>query len=233
MANFEYVIVKSGLKPVHSFDLYGPLVDALKLGGQSIALAKDIANDHGLGLADDDSVFTDYQELLNGEPWTTGDKKGPIIDALQKITALDPDRQPDYSNVFQTDGLTVIREVLDAGEGAIVFSSKKPNWLRAALPEDIGERLGAIYGAPKNTAAAFKGVYVAEMGLRHRIVSHTADELPELESAVASGLFTGDKGLLVFVNRNDKISRDQALAAGIDSYVNDLTTIDYTSLVQK
>ena len=233
MANDGYIIVPSGRKPVHSFDLYGVLVDGIALGEQSIRLFEQVAPADGISPDDVARVVADYRALGRGEPWATGERKVPIIDALEQPLRKHPELRPDYKATFQDDGLYVLRQILDAGEGIIVFSSKTPDWLRENLPEDIGTRVGHMYGDRKHLPEAFQRVYDAEQALGRQVVTHTADELPELQAAVASGLFEGNKGKLVFVNRNDSIRKDQALGAGIDLYVGDLREVGYTGLIQR
>ena len=72
-----------------------------------------------------------------------------------------------------------------------------------------------------------------ENSLGRRIVTHTADELPEMQAAVNSELFSGKRGKTIFVNRNNTISREQIVNEGIDYYVNSLREVGYTQLTQK
>ncbi|SRR3989344_2643464 len=233
MANETYIIVPPGLTPVHSFDLYGPIVDSKALSEQSIGLFQEIAEEEGISPEEAAKIVSDYRALARGEPGTTGERKVPIINALEDPLNRHPELLPDYKVTFQEDGLYVMREILEAGEGVIVFSSKTPAWLRENLPEDIGARIGEMYGDRKHRPEAFQKVYSAEGALGRRVITHTADELPELEAAVASGLFAGDNGRLIFANRNDSVNISQALDAGVNIYVDNLRDVGYTKLVEK
>ena len=62
---------------------------------------------------------------------------------------------------------------------------------------------------------------------------HTADELPEMEAAVESRLFSGTNGKTIFINRNNTVTREQARNAGIDRYEDKLTDVGYTTLIEK
>lgn len=231
MANERYIIVPSGLKPVHSLDLYGPILNTEQLGEQSIEYFRQIVEQEGISPEETIRIINDYRALLKGEPRTTGELKSGIIDAIKKPLAKHPHLKPDYQKGLQEDSLVVMNDILDAGEGVIIFSSKAADWLKVELPSNIAERVGNVYGSPKNKPEAFKQVYDAELSNGHRLVTHTADEMLELEVAVSSRLFRDGK--LIFINRNDQVSREQAISKGIDYYVNDLRDVSYSKLVRK
>ena len=60
------------------------------------------------------------------------------------------------------------------------------------------------------------------------MISHTADELPELVAANKSGLFPSRN--LVYVNRNESNSKEKVQNAGIDWYVEDVRDVDYLGI---
>lgn len=232
MVHESCIIVPSGLLPVHSFDLYGPLIDSLILGEQSIRLFEQIARQEGISPEKAKEIIDNYRALLRGEPWATGEQKFGIMSALDGPLQKHPELQPDYKIALQVDGVAVLREILEAREGVLIFGSKLNEWIRWTLPDEMGKRIN-LYADRKTKPEAFQRVYDAEMVKNRRVVTHTADELPELEAAVKTGLFTGDKGRLILVNRNDQVSEDVARSKGIDSYINDLRTIGYSSLVKR
>ena len=237
MANKGHIIVPSGLTPVHSFDLWGPVIDSVELGMQQLAFFKEVAAGE-LPPEEIEKLTSDYVALLRGEPWATqGDEKRRIAGAIKQYTA--GKFEGDFSTTYQLDGLQAMREIIDAGERVSIFSTMPVEGTIENLPEDIRERLvGVIYANDletansKSEASAYHEINDMLAGRKMRMVSHTADELPELEAAVQSGLFAGNQGLTVFVNRNDQVSPDLAKGKGIDLYVNDLGTIPYGSLVR-
>jgi len=228
-ANKRNIIVKSGLAPVHCFDLWGPIVDSDLLGKISIERYRVLAKSLGKIPENIEKAVSDYVDLMHGEPWATGEKKSGIIDALEG-PLNEAGLSPSYADGFQEDGLYVLREILDAGEGVIILSSKEAPKLRTALPEDIGSRLGTIYGKNKSKPESFKEVYDAEQALKRMLVTHTADELPELVAARKSGLF--QSGALIYINRNDSNSEAAVREEGIDKYINDLKNVGYTHLLE-
>jgi len=222
------IIVKNGIQPAHSFDLWGPIVDAAKLGQKKIELYRQLAADQKIDPETVEKVIADYQGLLEGQHWATGERKGEIIDALQgpvKQAGLDVS----YNGTFQEDGLYVMQEILDAGEGVIVFSSKPAPWLKENLPREISDRVGDVYADKKTDPEAFRRVFDSESRRNRRVISHTADELPELEAAVKSELFV--KQGLIYVNRNDSNPPEAVHSKGIGVYVNDLRDVGYTKFV--
>ncbi len=233
MANEKHIIVLSGLKPTHSFDLYGPILNTEQLGEQSIEHFQQITEHEKISPEETTKIINDYRALLKGEPWTTGELKNGIIDAIKKPLAKYPDLKVNYQSGMYEDGLLVMKDILDCSEGVIIFSSKSADWLKVELPPYISERIGTIYGSPKLKPEAFIQVYNSELNHGHRVVTHTADETPELEAAVSSGIFSGHQGKLIFVNRNDQISCEQVMNLGIDYYVNDLREVPYSKFVRK
>ena len=72
------ILVRSGIHPVHSFDLYGVLVDAEKLGEQKIARYEELAKIQGIDPAVSAAVVAEYRALLKGDPNLTGRRKGSV-----------------------------------------------------------------------------------------------------------------------------------------------------------
>ncbi len=81
----------------------------------------------------------------------------------------------------------------------------------------------------KSNPHSFKEVCQKETRLGNRVVTHTADELPELMAARKSGLF--HENALVYVNRNNYNSKDSVTEEGIHCYVDDLRDVKYPALV--
>ena len=216
MANKGYIIVSSGVKPVHSFDLWGPLVDPMILGEDCIRIFEEVARREKMDLEIAAKTINDYRALNNGEPRATGPKKIEIIMALETPTLRHPDLVPDYAKSIYPEAIKVLQEIYTAGESAIIFSTKSPGWVSGYLVPLVGDINLPIYAGVKTDPQSYFQVYAAEKVKGNRIVTHTADELPELETAVATGLFGDNKGRVIFVNRNNVISRKQAEESGID-----------------
>lgn len=233
MANQGHIIVPSGLHPVHSFDMYGPLVDSWVLGEEQVRLFQEVARREGLELSAVEKIVSDYRALNRGESWATGPKKPEIIDALKRPLDRHLDLQPNYNAALQADALDTIKEIVAGGERILIFSTRKQEWIKDYLQPLIGELEIPQYEGNKSKPEAFKTVYEQESALGRRIVTHTADELPELKAAVASGLFSGRQGKTIFINRNDTVSEQEALEVGIDFYVNSPRDVPYSRLVSK
>ena len=75
MANKEYIIVPSGLKPIHSFDMYGVLVDSWKLGEEQVRLYQEVASREKLNPTLVQKAIEEYRALNRGEAWATGERK--------------------------------------------------------------------------------------------------------------------------------------------------------------
>jgi hypothetical protein len=216
------ILVKSGIRPVHSFDLYGVLLDAEKLGEQKIARYEELAKTQGVNPAVRATVITEYRALMRGGPNVTGPRKEKIVDALSAPIEM-AGMQLDYKGALLEDGVDAARRILDANERLIVFSSRDAPWLKTSLPIDIADRMGDVYADDKSEPTAFRRLIAKEAALSGRVVSHTADELPELLAARGHILY------LIYVNRNNANARELVLSRGIQMYVENLRHVPYTT----
>ncbi len=220
------IIVRSGIQPVHSFDLYGVLLDADNLGAQKIARYEELAKAQGIDPAVIAAVVAAYRALLTGNPDLTGRRKANIVDALTtpiEKAGIDLDSK----GALLEDAVYAARQILDAKERLIIFSSRESPWLKTSLPGDIAERIGDIYGDDKSEPAAFERLMAKEAAKSGRVVSHTADELPELLAA------RGQVPNLIYVNRNNSNVREVVLRQGIQIYVESLREVPYTTLAKR
>ncbi len=230
MTSNGHIVVSSTFRPVHSFDLWGVLVDQHLLGRRKIDIYKEIAREKKIPEDQISRVVEDYRALLDGKSWATGKRKAQIIKAISG-PALRNKIQPYYASCLFQDALDVMKEVIEGGEGVVIFTSEPAPGLREQLAPKIGERIGEIRYGNKADPASFRAVYELESRLGNRIVTHTADELPELVAARKSGLF--QPGGLIYINRNDIDSEDEVKTKGIDCYVNDLREVRYTTPVSR
>jgi hypothetical protein len=217
------ILVRSGIHPVHSFDLYGVLLDANKLGEQKIACYEELAETQGVDPAVSALVIAEYRALMSGDPDFTGPRKDNIVEALSAPIEK-AGIELDYKGALLEDGIYAARQILDANERLIIFSSRDAPWLKTSLPEDIAGRMGAIYADDKSRPVAFERLIVKEAAMSGRVVTHTADELPEL---LAARRYVPN---LIYVNRNDSNARDLVLRQGIQMYVENLREVPYNTL---
>ncbi len=238
MTHEGYIVVPSGLTPAHSFDLWGPLVDQGILGAQKAGLFREAARRENIPKEVVRTTLDDYAALMRGDPSATGLRKRSIVAAIQGPIERHPDLLPDYGAALQSDAVAVLRDIYGAREGALIFSSRQQpeiyEPLARALGMDTTELQGTLpfyAGGKAESPEAFTHVMVEERKKRRRMVSHTADELPELAMAVASGWFSGNKGCLVYVDRGGPSTKEDVQKAGIDRYVQTLGEVGYTNLV--
>jgi len=217
------IFVRAGIHPVHSFDLYGVLVDAHNLGEQKIARYEELAKAQGIHPAVRAAVVAEYRALMRGDPNRTGRRKESIVDALSSPIEK-AGIELDYKGALLEDGVCAARQILDANERLIIFSSRDAPWLKTSLPGDIADRMGDIYTDNKSEPAAFERLIAKVAALSGRVVSHTADELPELLAA------RGHVPYLIYVNRNDSNVKELVLSQGIQMYVGNLRDVPYTTL---
>lgn len=220
------IFVRAGIHPVHSFDLYGVLVDADNLGEQKIARYEELAKTQGINPAVRAAVVDEYRALLRGDPNRTGRRKESIVAALSSPIEK-AGIELDYKGALLEDGVYAARQILDANERLIIFSSRDAPWLRTSLPGDIADRIGDIYTDDKSEPAAFERLVKKEAAMSGKVVTHTADELPELLAA------RGHVPCLVYVNRNNSNVKELVLSEGIQMYVGNLRDVPYTALARQ
>jgi len=217
------ILVRSGIHAVHSFDLYGVLLDAEKLGEQKIAQYEELAKTQGIDPAGRAAVVAEYRALMRADPNLSGRRKGNIVDALS--TPIEKAGiELDYKGALLEDGVYAARQILDANDRLIIFSSRDAPWLKTSLPGDIADRMGDIYADNKSEPAAFERLVAKEAAKSGRIVTHTADELPELLAA------RGHVPNLIYVNRNNSNVKEVVLSQGVQIYVGNLRDVPYTTL---
>ena len=231
VTNAGYILVPPRLTPIHSFDLWGPLVNTEILGEERVRLFKKVAEKEQLDTEIAARIVAEYRALNRGEPWATGPRKPEIISALEEPLKKYPELVPNYAAAIYPDGIETLKEIFSAGEKALIFSTKSSEWVQLHLAPLVGEAEIPLYAGAKHQPEAFRHVYESELAKGGRLVTHTADELPELEAAVASGVFSGWRGKTVFVNRNNTVTRQQAVEAGINFYVSNLEAVNYRGLV--
>jgi FMN phosphatase YigB (HAD superfamily) len=231
------IVTVKGMMPVHMFDIYGVLLDADKMADKAVQTYRQLADETGVPKETSERIISDYMALVRGEPWTTGSRKTEIIQALQGPLAK-AGIKTSYAGCFNEDGVYVAREILDANEGLSLFSSGNNDDMRKDMPEDLAQRVGRFYDVSqftyptaqskrtKSEPAAFVELLEREKATGRHVVSHTADELPELVAALASGTIHPQN--LVYVNRNNSNSESMVLSKGIPTYVNDLREVGYT-----
>ncbi len=221
-------VVSFDLKPMHSFDLWGVIVDKHVLGKWKIQTYEELAQKEKIPKDTVRRVVREYRNLLDGEPWATGPRKSEIIDAIDG-PALAHGIRPHYASAFMKDALCAMRKILDAGQKLMIFTSKPAPELGEQLAASHGEKMVEIRWGDKSNPHSFKEVCQKETRLGNRVVTHTADELPELMAARKSGLF--HENGLIYVNRNNCNSKDRVTEEGIHCYVDDLRDVKYSSLV--
>jgi hypothetical protein len=227
--------VPKGFTPVHSFDLIGTLMNLEEFGRRRLAgfrelvANRDLAIKCGVDLERAEEYAALYLRLLNKDPTVRGPRTTEIVNAVIKPLEASGIKV-NYHGIFYDDALGAIDNILSAGQGVIIFSTQYQPWLRETLPAGIASRVGNIYGDHRKTEhpEAFQDVYQAEERMQRMLVTHTADELKELQTAEKSGRFKH----LIFVNR---LSQDSQFQTGIEmtlySGVTTLAMVKYQDMV--
>jgi FMN phosphatase YigB (HAD superfamily) len=190
--------------PVHSFDVYGVLLDDKSMGVQIMDLFREVAE----GKLSGDEItrrVTDYQSLIDKNPEALQEK--PRILEEVYTYALDRGATVDPSKALYEDTLHTLVEILDQRQQVVILGSKAFD--TACLPEEISSRMLGSYAGPKTDPDTFREL-AGKIGESHELVSHSEDGLIELRAAAEAGL---QRENLVYVARDSSNIKD-ALSEG-------------------
>ncbi|MAG60881.1 hypothetical protein CL619_03790 [archaeon] len=206
---------------VHSFDVYGVLIDANLVGEQIINLFQEVAS----GNLPEDEIkrrVTDYQSLLAKKESALKDKPRILSDVYKY--AINRGATIDLSKALYGDALQTMVGILDAKEQVATLGSQAfdTNY----LPDEIARRMIGSFAGNKSESAAFAKLERL-VGDGHRLISHTEDGLIELRAAATFGI---PRNNLVYVDR-DNSSKENTECVGF-SVASTLTpqiylTMDY------
>jgi hypothetical protein len=189
---------------VHSFDVYGVLLDDKLMGVQIMDLFKEVAE----GKLDEEEItkrVTDYQSLIDKNPEALQEKPRILQEvygyALERGATIDP------SKSLYEDTLQTFAGILDQKQQVVILGSKAFD--TTCLPEEISSRMLGSYAGPKTDPDTFREL-VSQVGEAHILVSHSEDGLIELRAAADSGL---KRENLVYVAR-DNSNIEDALSEG-------------------
>lgn len=175
-------MTKEKITPVHSFDVYGVLLDQNLMGTQIVELFREVA--HGdLSTEEIEKRVINYQALLAKKTWALQEKPRIVNEvykyALSKGAIIDP------SKALYNDTLQTLAGILDHRQQVVILGSQ--SFDTKYLPEEISSRMLGSYAGPKNNPDIFAKL-VNEIGESHKLVSHSEDSLIELIAAADAGL---------------------------------------------
>ncbi|MBT4824069.1 hypothetical protein HN695_03175 [Candidatus Woesearchaeota archaeon] len=257
MTNERSVYIKSGIKPVHGFDLWGTLVNQLVLGPRVIeayqALMHDRATTEDLKAKVTENI-KNYQGVLDGKDWATGQEKGKFVGNVE-----DPlwhaysggKAEVNFQGALYDDALGAMDNIAVAGQGLCIITTGKSFWIKKALNDmapEIGIVMGEVYFGSKSKPAPYD-IAIEDISKKGgQLVSHTEDQLKGFAGLFDSrrAMFaTGDEHLVhrlipslmfqtatVYVERTNLATPEEVRAAGITAYTTDLRTVPYTSMVR-
>ncbi|MDP2749484.1 MAG: hypothetical protein Q8O89_01470 [Nanoarchaeota archaeon] len=228
--NLGRIIVPSGVKPVHSFDLWGVLVIQDVLGPRVISAYQTLMQGHESSEKIQENM-RGYNGVLKGEKTALARKKefvdsveDPLWDAYMKGII-----DVNFDGAIYDDAISVMKEITEAGEGLCILTTGNSPWVKkaiATIDSLVGKNLIKVYSGNKALPEAYELAAQDLLAQKSRMVSHTEDQLKGLAGILQSELKKTVK--LVYVERANLATPDEIAAAGIDLYVSDLRCVDYT-----
>lgn len=206
-------------KEIHTFDVWGTFVNSFVLGAQKVAAMREIAAKQGISQEEIDRRATLYNDLIHGEDYAQARK----MEAIELVENLVKGTTPDYSNAWLPDGINAMEALLSKGHAVALFGSARDEDLWAHLPNGLNGYLTDFYAGKKADVATWVRVGQQISGQNLEWISHSADELPELEAAVKSRLVP----VTVMVERLGKDRLQKSIDLGISQYVFSLDFADY------
>lgn len=227
--------IKSGIKPVHSFDLWGVLVVQEVLGPRVLEAYSQLMD----GKEDPEVVarnMANYRGLL------VGDKKALENKKLHVDTLEDPlwkaytrgEVDVNFEGALYQDALKAMDDIANAGEGLCVLTTGNAPWVKKAIQSvnpTVGEVLRRVYSGNKAQAAAYEITAADLRSNGAQMVSHTEDQMKGFAGILQSTL--KDQVELIYVERTNLATSDEVLSQGIDRFVTDLAEVPYTQLVRR
>lgn len=229
------IFLPSGIKPVHSFDLWGVLVVQSVLGPRVLESYQELMDGQESPETIADRV-RNYQGVLDGEAWALAQKKAnvdTVEDALWPAY-LRGEINVDFDGAIYQDALDVLDDIDRVMEGFSILTTGNSPWVRQALSSlnpAVGRALRRVYSGDKSKPEAYER---AAEDIRHnggRMVSHTEDQLKGLGGILQSDLRHSVK--LVYVERTNLATPEQVREAGVPTHTRDLTEVPYAQMVQK
>lgn len=236
------IVVKSGVKPVHGFDLWGTLVDQVVFGPRVIEAYSALAS-AGAGTDEEKAQIAanieNYQGVLDGKDWATGARKKEFVDGVEEPlwqAYARGEASVNFQGALYADALEVMKDIVFSGEGVCIITTGDSFWIKKALKDAsliVGETMGEVYFGNKSKPEPFEAAALDILAKGGQLVSHTEDQLKGFAGLLASNL--KDKLCMVYVERADiaapLATPEQVKTAGIDFYVRDLRQVLYTKMM--
>ena len=157
-----YIFVPSGIKPVHSFDLWGTLVIQDVLGPRVLKVYQQLMNGQ-------DTLERVAQNMANYEGVLRGDKKAlenkkAHVDAVENPlwnAYLRGEVDVNFEGVMYQDALTAMDEIAESGEGLCILTTGNSPWVKKAIASvnpKVGEVLGKVYSGNKANPKAYEAI---------------------------------------------------------------------------
>ncbi|MBI2548752.1 hypothetical protein HYW21_05370 [Candidatus Woesearchaeota archaeon] len=230
-----HIFVPNGIKPVHSFDLWGTLAIQEVLGPRVLEAYKQL-------MTGQDTPERVAQNMINYDGVLRGDKKAlenkkAYVDTVEDPlwnTYLRGEVDVNFDGALYQDALTAMDQIAEAGEGLCILTTGTSPWVKKAVASvnpRVGEVLGKVYSGNKASPGVYEAAAEDLKRMQSQMVSHTEDQLKGLAGILQSEL--RNQVGLVYVERVGLATADEVLSQGIDHYVTDLAEVPYTTFVRR
>src|SRR3989338_4339916 len=225
-----YIFVPSGIKPVHSFDLWGTLVIQHVLGPRVLEAYLQL-------MAGQDTFervarnMANYEGVLRGDKKALEDKKAHIDTVEDPLwnAYLQGEVNVNFEGVLYHDALTAMDEIVESEEGLCILTTGSLPWVKKAIASvnpKVGEFLGKVYSGNKENPEVYEATADDLRRNQAKLVSHTEDQMKGFAGILQSELRKQVE--LVYVERANLSTADEVLSRGIHRYVTDLANVPYT-----
>ena len=221
--------LSSELKPVHSFDLWGTLVNQEILGFRVLQAYRQLMNLHSLDQVVIEKNVCHYESILTQNGDFLSQNKKQIVNIIENPVWSAYRRGEidiSFDNAFYEDALAVLTDIVEAEEGICILTTGESPWVQRALRAQIPffEHIDVpVYFGDKTKPETYDAAALGLSKRNLRMVSHTEDTMTGFV-----GLLNSRLNRTVMKTYVDRVGHtpETLLCLGID-YVTDLRDVSY------
>ncbi len=223
------------LKPVHSFDLWGTLVNQEILGSRVLQAYKGLMNFGSFDKKGAERNICAYESILTQKGDFLSQNKKQIVNIIENpvwIAYAGGEVEISFEDVFYDDALETLEYIVKAHERVCILTTGESPWVQRALRAQISLFKDVdipVYFGDKTQPETYDAAALNLSKRKLKMVSHTEDTMAGFVGLLKSRL--NRTVMKTYVDRAD-YAPETLLSLGID-YVRDLRDVSYIQTQKK